>query len=325
MENNQNNIEEIFRDAFANHEMEVSSHVWAGVQSGIAAQGAAGTAATSAVMFKAAAVIGLTTVVAIGTVNEIKLQSATAPQNELVVIESKASKLDNETAQNESTEWDTQEEITINEKPIKTKSVKTKSARENTDVSMDVIVADIIEEEIAEGNLATKKSDNSVQLNEQSSNIEENSTVGNSTKETEANDKDVASNKSDNTPQPKAKEETPVDTPQNLEEEKEAEKVCSIVLAHQAMGYISPDGDGTNECFRIEDAAQAASFQITIFTREGVQVFQSRDPNFSWCGTDNFGNVLPNRTMCYYHIQASDENDIPYSKQNAKGSIQIFR
>ena len=113
MENNQNHIEDIFRDAFANHEMEVSSKVWAGVQSGLAAQAVAGTAAASTVMFKAAAVIGLTTVVVIGAVNEIKLQSDIAPQNEVLVIGNEAPETQNEAAQVEANEWAAIEETQV--------------------------------------------------------------------------------------------------------------------------------------------------------------------------------------------------------------------
>lgn len=322
MENNQNHIEDIFRDAFANHEMEVSSKVWAGVQSGIAAQGAAGTAAISTVMFKAAAVIGLTSVVAIGTVNEIKLQSDIAPQNEVLVIENEATETYNEAAQVEANDWVALEETQVVITPIENES--TTKIVDAEEITHD---ANFAEEVSDQGDVASNEVENAASSKEPKPEGDQSSKAKNSSDDSEPKNKIEKSKQEEKTPQPKAREEAPVDTPQNLEEEKEEEeeKVCSIDFAHQAMGYISPDGDGANECFRLEDATQAQSFQITIFTREGVQVFQSRDPNFSWCGTDNFGNVLPNRTMCYYHIQASDENDIPYTKKNAKGSIQIFR
>ena len=319
MLNNQNHIEDIFRDAFANHEMEVSSKVWAGVQSGLAAQAVAGTAAASTVMFKAAAVIGLTTVVVIGAVNEIKLQSDIAPQNEVLVIGNEAPETQNEAAQVEANEWAAIEETQVVSTPIENES--TTKIVDAEEITPDANIAEQVNDQ---GDVASNELENAASSTEPKPGIDESSTAKNSLEDSEPKHKIEKSKQEEKAPQPKAKEEAPLDTPQNLEEEKE-EKVCSIDFAHQAMGYISPDGDGTNECFRLEDATQAQSFQITIFTREGVQVFQSRDPNFSWCGTDNFGNVLPNRTMCYYHIQASDENGIPYTKKNAKGSIQIFR
>lgn len=321
MENNQNHIEDIFRDAFANHEMEVSSKVWAGVQSGIAAQSAAGTAATSTVMFKAAAVIGLTSVIAIGTVNEINLQSDLGPQSEVVMIENEAPETNNEAVRVEATEWVATEEAQASSTPANNKETIQPTEVDEIETAVDIPV-----EALEEGDVASNELAHSASNNQPSSENNQSTKAKESVKESETNSKVEEPSKAQSAPQPKAKKEEVANTPQNLEEEVEEEaKVCSFELEHQAMGYISPDGDGTNECFSLQDAYQAENFHISIFTREGDLVFESNDPNFSWCGTDRFGKVLPSRTMCFYKIDAFDENDIPYTEKNAKGSIQIFR
>ena len=318
MENNQNHIEDIFRDAFANHEMEVSSNVWAGVQSSIASQGAAGTVAASTGMLKAAAVIGITSVVAIGTVNEIKLQSNPAPQLEVVLIENTVPQTDNEAEQVEAVEWAASEEIQTIETPAFNQ--ETVQIIEVEEVEAETVDPVEVQEE---SDVASDESGNAVSNDQLNSNIEESSATTESTVDYELNNKVEETTRKANAPQPKSNEDALVDAPQNDEEEEP--KVCNIDLSHKAMGFISPDGDGTNECFSLNDADQAQSFHIKIFTREGVQVFESSDPNFSWCGTDRFGNVLPARTMCYFQIDAFDENGLQYTKKNAKGSVQIFR
>ena len=85
MENNQN-IEEIFQSAFANHEVEVGSHVWSAVQASIAAPASVATAAGSSLaMMKSAAVIGVAAVVAVGSFNEV--QQFSQGQADAVVME----------------------------------------------------------------------------------------------------------------------------------------------------------------------------------------------------------------------------------------------
>ncbi len=318
MENNQNHIEDIFRDAFANHEMEVSSKVWAGVQSGVAAQAASGTAAKSTVMFKSAAIIGLTSVVAIGTVNEIKLQSELAIQNQTLVIENEATETYNEAAQGDAIDW-----LSIEETQVVSAPVENESTTRIVDAEEITSDANFLEEANDKDDVASNELENAASSAESEPEVDQSLKAKNSIEDAEPKNTIEKSKQQEKTPQPKAKEDGSVDTRRNSEQEEE--KVCSINLAHQAMGYISPDGDGTNECFSLNDAHKARSFHITIFTREGVKVFETSDPNFSWCGTDRFGNVLPARTMCFYQIDAFDESGLHYTKKNAKGSIQIFR
>jgi hypothetical protein len=319
MENNQNHIEDIFRDAFANHEMEVSAKVWAGVQSTMAVQSAASAGAASTVMFKAAAVVGLSTVVAIGAVNEVTLQSADQKTNEIVVVDEQveAVQTESETAKLETETWVVAEPKSVEQEMMNTVP---------TDVAKEASVTEVsFEEPESEMEAETEMADNQ-EIPESAGNSPEPRTENNSPSVDKVENKGEESSTEkpkaeDAKPEPKEEDDDSEVTPSNDNEE----KVCSIEMDHKGMSFISPDGDGTNECFSLDGADQAESFHITIWSKDGVELFQTSDPNFSWCGTDRFGNVVPNRTMCYFKIDAFDANGVQYTKSNARGSIQIFR
>lgn len=324
MEKNQNHIEDIFREAFQHHEMDVNPIVWAGVQSTISgATGAAGTAATGAGMMKAAAVVGLSSIIAVGTINEVKLQSSSQAGEDAIVIENleSAESTAEEALQLPADTWTE----APNEQP-QTNQIES-SIDQPEDVSEEVVepveasvalTADAepkphIESETGESeqNRTEPKgiADNQNSKKQPSPASQEPEENNTETEEQTSNEKSYAGNMA---------------SADEHEEEKEETPVCSIQLAHDAKGYISPDGDGTNDCFKVPDANQAKQFQIRIYTREGLEVFSSDDPYFNWCGTDNRGNLLPNKTLCFYEIFAVDENDIRYTKRNARGSIHVF-
>lgn len=48
---------------------------------------------------------------------------------------------------------------------------------------------------------------------------------------------------------------------------------------------ISPNGDGTNDLFRLFSSCEVAAYQLKIFNRWGDTVFNSDDPDTGWDGT----------------------------------------
>ena len=70
----------------------------------------------------------------------------------------------------------------------------------------------------------------------------------------------------------------------------DAEIVISIVVAEfRIPELITPNGDGTNEIFRVfyTIGAEITDYSMTVFNRWGQQVFVSSDPDEAWDGTRN--------------------------------------
>ncbi len=63
---------------------------------------------------------------------------------------------------------------------------------------------------------------------------------------------------------------------------------------------FSPNGDGANDTWKLEGFKQFKSVNVQIYNRWGQLVFESKDPNGEWDGTNKNGKDLPVGT--YYYI-----------------------
>jgi gliding motility-associated-like protein len=63
---------------------------------------------------------------------------------------------------------------------------------------------------------------------------------------------------------------------------------------------FSPNGDGANDTWKLEGFKQFNSVNVQIYNRWGQLVFESKDPNGEWNGTNKKGKDLPVGT--YYYI-----------------------
>lgn len=70
---------------------------------------------------------------------------------------------------------------------------------------------------------------------------------------------------------------------------------------------FSPNGDGTNDVWRLKVQGMVNNYTLTVFNRYGQVVYTSRDINTPWDGTMN-GKPLQVGTY-YYIIQATDNNN----------------
>lgn len=61
---------------------------------------------------------------------------------------------------------------------------------------------------------------------------------------------------------------------------------------------FSPNGDGTNDLFRVKTGDTPKSFNMTIFNRYGDKIFESTDVDTGWNGTIG-GNLAPIGTYVY--------------------------
>ncbi|MCK9155208.1 MAG: T9SS type B sorting domain-containing protein [Paludibacteraceae bacterium] len=73
--------------------------------------------------------------------------------------------------------------------------------------------------------------------------------------------------------------------------------------------FFTPDGDGTNDVWKISNLDKFEVFTVQIFDRFGKQLYQYNDPTMSWDGTYN-GNEMPSTD--YWYIINIEEIDRQY-------------
>lgn len=79
---------------------------------------------------------------------------------------------------------------------------------------------------------------------------------------------------------------------------------------------FTPNGDGKNDDYHIEDLCDAPGFKFRIYNRWGRSVYESDDVNFRWDGTDEKGNPVSDGT--YYYV-------LETAKQDRHGWIEVTR
>ena len=84
-----------------------------------------------------------------------------------------------------------------------------------------------------------------------------------------------------------------------------------------ATNVLTPDGNGSNDTWMIENIETFGSANVTVFDRWGAVVFQQSGYQNDWAGTAG-KDILPDGT--YFYIVTFDDSDQVY-----KGSITIIR
>ncbi|MDR1792159.1 MAG: gliding motility-associated C-terminal domain-containing protein [Bacteroidales bacterium] len=85
-----------------------------------------------------------------------------------------------------------------------------------------------------------------------------------------------------------------------------------------AYNYFSPNGDGKNEQFIVDDLIAVSGMTFKVMTRQGVTVFEQKDYDNLWEGKDKNGNDLPQGV--YYYLFTDADGQVIY-----KGSITLVR
>jgi len=83
---------------------------------------------------------------------------------------------------------------------------------------------------------------------------------------------------------------------------------------------ITPNDDGLNDVFVIENIEHYPNAVLTIFNRWGRQIFKTRTYKNNWEGMHN-GKILPNSTY-YYVLELNEPRSI---QKTVNGTISIFR
>jgi gliding motility-associated-like protein len=93
--------------------------------------------------------------------------------------------------------------------------------------------------------------------------------------------------------------------------------VENAVFDGLASSYFSPNGDGVNDTWFIEDIQYFPSNEVFVYNIYGQQVYTKQGYNNDWKGTYN-GSDLPDGTY-YYVLRFTDSSTI------VKGSVDILR
>ena len=84
-----------------------------------------------------------------------------------------------------------------------------------------------------------------------------------------------------------------------------------------AGNFISPNGDGINDLWEINNVQLYKNYQISIINEAGALVFSTKNYDNSWAGT-NGGQALP--TGVYFYVVKNTEGD-----QKFTGSISLLK
>jgi gliding motility-associated-like protein len=85
-----------------------------------------------------------------------------------------------------------------------------------------------------------------------------------------------------------------------------------------ASNVVTPDGNGKNDTWHIQNIETYPEAEVTIFNRWGTIVFHTKNYQNDWGGTNGKHDILPDGAY-YYVIK------IPGSAKIYKGSVTIMR
>jgi gliding motility-associated-like protein len=86
---------------------------------------------------------------------------------------------------------------------------------------------------------------------------------------------------------------------------------------------FTPNGDGTNDVFRVLPRCQVLKYELMILNRYGEAVFTSREPTDSWDGSFRGQPLEPG--VYYYLVRASFDRGNDVREEMFKGDISLLR
>ncbi|MEZ5173560.1 MAG: gliding motility-associated C-terminal domain-containing protein [Bacteroidia bacterium] len=96
-------------------------------------------------------------------------------------------------------------------------------------------------------------------------------------------------------------------------------KIIPCYLPLILPNVFTPNGDGFNDFFKAIQTFDYDEFNITIWNRWGIKVYESEDPFFEWNGKDKNGDVLPDGTYFFVASLKHLENE-----DTQKGTVTIL-
>jgi len=308
------NIEQQIREAFQGHEMDVSSSVWAGIETQLGATTSVASAG-SAFLSKAVAVLAAASVITAATISEIQHMETSAPEAEGIEVS------------HESGATDAVDVATAApEQPVTTETSSGESAPEEQHSNLNASQPENQQAELAE--TAMEEPHNvvhniDIQPEDEMPTVATEDMAQHTSSEEEAPSKgnDETNSETDVTADELAEDNSDdeSDTPIQTDEPK------SIAKFHQKrMQNVTPDGNGIND-YLVIDGENVGEFFLQIARRNGQVVFQSDNPNVRWAGTDMSGNALETGTY-FAFITASSTDGVPFNNgRGQKITINLVR
>ena len=311
MAKNDTYLEEAFRKAFESHEMDVRPEVWSAIEGSIT-HGAGASAGGGAVLGKAAAVVGFAGLITAATIAEINYHSVdvsiqSAPVEQQFNVEVEVSEPESTVAAYETTTSDPS--VSDAETPVTQIDERTSEAA-NEEVADVITDGDAIDDTPQQGMEEGSALDQE-EISEPLAGEDDGGTDQESGAIESGNDRDALPQ-----PQPAVKDEETSSSAAPTKSE-------LAYFSHPAKQIITPNGDDRNDYLLIEGYG-FKDFTLIVMAQNGMPVFDSKDPNVRWNGTDKMGNALP-AGQYFYKIMAVGDDDLPYEAPNAKGSVQIIR
>lgn len=319
MKDSQKHIEDIFKEAFADHEMDVSSRVWEGVQSSLGAQAAAtsGAADSGSSMLSGMAAVTVSALVLTGSVNEVRNMQPETSIEPAVQVESV--------------------EVTAPNTPEATISYQEavgadEPASKATSSSEQDIAA--IEKEVQTTSTPTANQPEEPKTSPMtaSAGAKEEHEDPQPQPQPKANEAESKTDPKRTQPEPRAYAADEKDEPQTEEESdaanvesdnKQAGPGCIAQISVPDDYRISPNGDGHNDCFEVEYVRNVSEFRVYVHDRAGRRVFSSTETTFQWCGDDAQNDQQLGTVQTYFYvIEAIDDNGVPFIK---KAYITVYR
>jgi gliding motility-associated-like protein len=97
--------------------------------------------------------------------------------------------------------------------------------------------------------------------------------------------------------------------------------VVYITCDFEVPNVFTPNGDGTNDFFKLVEFQGLKNFNIVILNRWGNVMREFSDPDFQWDGTDKNGNPVT-EGVYFYRVQTETFNGQPLEKH---GFVQLIR
>jgi gliding motility-associated-like protein len=97
--------------------------------------------------------------------------------------------------------------------------------------------------------------------------------------------------------------------------------VPPVVTELELPNIFSPNGDSVNEFFMPVTTGDFDAFDIKIFDRWGLLMFESTDSHFKWPGTTKQGKAAPAGT--YYYIAETTLSGV--KNKALKGTVTLVR